>query len=695
MKLPIKHLLTSYSYIALVRNPVFGGILLVLTFANPTSAALSILSFVSVNALGKFIGITDEQMESGLYTYNSLLIGLSMGYLFDFSLLVCIFTILASFLTLLLSFSFHNLFTYYLNVPILNIPFTITATIVFLASIRYSNLLVARHEGYNWLNLDFLPFWITGFLKSVGILMFLPYDIAGIVIIIAILIFSRINFFLIVTGYYSGTLFIALLKGSLPIAFGDFYNFNFILTALALGGFFLIPSATTYLITSAAVLISALILDAVGIFWSTYGIPVFTAPFAVTVTLILYVLKTTRYKGITHDFLDSPERNLEQHINYSSRFKITEPQPLLPFAGEWKVYQGFDGDWTHKGHWRYAIDFVIENHRDKKTYRDEGHNLEDYYCFGKPVLSPVTGTIIESYDKSSDNPIGEVDKQNNWGNYVIIRSAWGYFIEISHLQKSSLKVQKGSQVTVGQIIGKCGNSGYSPEPHIHMQCQYLHTVGSPSIPFVFTNCTANGKTLFGHTYLKKGDFVKPIVPSRAIQNKVQFILDDVYTYTLKKDQKTMETYTFEVRMDPNGCYYFFEPRSKSKLFFQHSDGFFSFYKYEGLRECPLNLLFLALPRIPFTEETVSWIDPINSSLLHGLRPIESFFKSFIHSLYSSDGKYKLQDDGAVCGVINSKSLFKNERIVTKCTFDFYKGFDTITVTRNKKTFSLKREQQNG
>ncbi len=39
----------------------------------------------------------------------------------------------------------------------------------------------------------------------------------------------------------------------------------------------------------------------------------------------------------------------------------------------------------------------------------------------------------------------------------------------AHLQPGSIQVQKGEEVSEAQLIGKCGNSGNSSEPHLHLQ----------------------------------------------------------------------------------------------------------------------------------------------------------------------------------------------------------------------------------
>ena len=42
---------------------------------------------------------------------------------------------------------------------------------------------------------------------------------------------------------------------------------------------------------------------------------------------------------------------------------------------------------------------------------------------------------------------------------------------IGHLQPGSVRVQVGDHVTVGQRLGKVGNSGNSSEPHVHLHLQ--------------------------------------------------------------------------------------------------------------------------------------------------------------------------------------------------------------------------------
>ena len=41
-------------------------------------------------------------------------------------------------------------------------------------------------------------------------------------------------------------------------------------------------------------------------------------------------------------------------------------------------------------------------------------------------------------------------------------------VVLAHLKRSSVCVQKGEKISVGQAVGEVGNSGRSSEPHLHM-----------------------------------------------------------------------------------------------------------------------------------------------------------------------------------------------------------------------------------
>ena len=55
------------------------------------------------------------------------------------------------------------------------------------------------------------------------------------------------------------------------------------------------------------------------------------------------------------------------------------------------------------------------------------------------------------------------------GNHVLIETDAGPVVAVCHLQRDSVHVHPGQRVRVGEELGRCGNSGNSTEPHVHVQ----------------------------------------------------------------------------------------------------------------------------------------------------------------------------------------------------------------------------------
>ena len=51
----------------------------------------------------------------------------------------------------------------------------------------------------------------------------------------------------------------------------------------------------------------------------------------------------------------------------------------------------------------------------------------------------------------------------------MIRTRSGAVVTLCHLQRGSLEVEVGQGVRTGDPLARCGNSGNSTEPHVHVQ----------------------------------------------------------------------------------------------------------------------------------------------------------------------------------------------------------------------------------
>lgn len=171
----------------------------------------------------------------------------------------------------------------------------------------------------------------------------------------------------------------------------------------------------------------------------------------------------------------------------------------LPFHGQWTVVNGgVDKITSHS--WglptqRYAYDFVILDENGQSCSGDKTL-LQNYYCYGKDVLAPADGIVVDVKDRFPDSRTygnGSVDHtaKDIRGNYVVIRHADKEFSAIAHLLPRSLKVKVGQQVKRGECIAQCGNSGNTSEPHIHFHIQEGKSFFvSAGLPITFQNIQA-------------------------------------------------------------------------------------------------------------------------------------------------------------------------------------------------------------
>jgi murein DD-endopeptidase MepM/ murein hydrolase activator NlpD len=132
--------------------------------------------------------------------------------------------------------------------------------------------------------------------------------------------------------------------------------------------------------------------------------------------------------------------------------------------------------------------------RGEASHGGDGTRNEDYYCFGRPILAPAAGRVVEVVTDVEDNVPGKMNPVQITGNRVVIDHGNGEFSVLAHLRQGSVRVAKGASVTRGQQLGDCGNSGNSSEPHLHYQLQATAEFGSaPGLPAQFVDYVANGK----------------------------------------------------------------------------------------------------------------------------------------------------------------------------------------------------------
>jgi len=669
----------SYSEIFFLRSTSAGFLFFLITMFNPNVALSGLISVAAAYIFARFVNMGESFLDTGFYTYNPLLVGLSIGYLFRITPLTIFFLIAMGIFTYIISVILYYVFYTYFRLPVLSLPFVLVTSISYLASSQFTNLFVTSlYPHYPAYSLDLnLPFWLTGYFIAFGAIFFLPYVIPGIIIAGIVLIKSRILFLMSILGYFTGTIIEIIMVGSSHEAFANINNFNFILIAMAIGAIYLVPSIKSYIIAMIAVGIATIFLESVLVFWSSYAIPGFTLPFNIISLSFIYMLGLIQYPEMIPVLKSTPEEALDNYITNRRRFHGHPIGIMLPFSGSWTVWQAFDDEWTHKGNWKYAYDFIITDHNGN-SYEGDGSSLNQYYCYNKPVLAPIRGRIVKVIDEVIDNPPGVVDKTNNWGNLIVIQSEEQYFVEISHLANNSIRCKEGDWVERGSFLGFCGNSGFSPQPHIHIQVQVDESIGTYTIPFSFISFVSDGK-MFSHENPPKGAVVEPLHWDKYAEARTSFALDDVLEYRVLRDGQEIDRLHLSVNLETDGTY--FLNSGKGKLYFGNNEGTFYHYGIDG-EDHYLPLFMQAIPRLPLAYRNgLTWTDSVPANAV--LKPVKKIFTQLIQAFYINygqiDAHLKYENENEIRGTITTQTSGKT--LTTLAIRDKFQGFSKIRVDK--------------
>jgi murein DD-endopeptidase MepM/ murein hydrolase activator NlpD len=186
---------------------------------------------------------------------------------------------------------------------------------------------------------------------------------------------------------------------------------------------------------------------------------------------------------LNDESLPKPERNISKL--------------QLPVNGEWTVFWG--GDTKELNYHventaqKNAFDILITDDKGK-SFKTDGQTNEDYYAFGKELYAPCDGEVVLVVDGVKENKPGILNPIYVPGNTVIIKAGNNEYLFFAHFKQHSIKVTEGQKVKQGQLLGLCGNSGNSSEPHLHFHIQNAEDMNiATGIKCYFDKIIVNGQ----------------------------------------------------------------------------------------------------------------------------------------------------------------------------------------------------------
>jgi len=168
----------------------------------------------------------------------------------------------------------------------------------------------------------------------------------------------------------------------------------------------------------------------------------------------------------------------------------------LPFNEEWFVLWG--GTEVAKNYHvayenqKYAYDIVML--QNGKSYKGDSKTNDNYFVFGKDIIAPCDAKVVQVITGVHDNIPGEMNPKQVTGNTVVIETEAKEYILFAHLKQGSVVVKEGQMLKQGDLIGHCGNSGNSSEPHLHLSLQNtISMFGATGGKLFFDKISVNGE----------------------------------------------------------------------------------------------------------------------------------------------------------------------------------------------------------
>jgi urea transporter len=621
-------ILHSYSMLFFSQHRGLAALLVVASFGRPWAGAAGLSAAALAVAGGRLGGFRRDYTNLGAYSFNALLVGLALPLFFAPGWALAGLVAVGAGIALLLSVALGG-WLGGRGLPFLSLPFVLTMWLLLLGAPGWPALVPAEPSIY-WLNDTYAvggprlvavaswaheypwPPLLATYLRALSAVVLQDSAWAGLLVAAGLLWHSRISFSLSVLAFGGAW----LLHQSTGATGGEpeAYNLgaNYIVAAVAVGGVFVVPTLASYAWALLSLPITAVLLGGLAPLLAKAGLPGLSLPFCLTSLLCLYVLllreRVGRWLVLVPVQRYSPEANLYAHLALPGGH-LAPPAAVpmaLPFLGTWRCTQGYFGPGpTHQGAWGQALDFAIAD-AEGCTYRGAGQALSDYYCYNKPVLAPADGIVEEVVQHLADNPIGEVNLRQNWGNTIVLRHAPGLYSQLSHLRPHSARVRPGDAVRRGDIVAACGSSGRSPEPHLHFQVQATSAIGSPTLAYPLAHflvvepacpCQASPEQLMLNAVPQLNSLVRPPAPQPLLAQALH--LPPGYRLAVRAaGAPPAAAQQWEVFTDAYNARYLRCARTGAVAYFEQDEVLLRFTAFYGSQASWLHAFYLAAYWVP-------------------------------------------------------------------------------------------------
>ena len=295
------HVLRGIGQVVFQNNPVSGLIILAALFFNSwIYGVICLLGAVVATATARVLKADEGLIENGLYGFNGALVGLSLVAFTsaDFrtgaipSAHMLVYIIFAAAMTSVVFSAIGSLLQPY-KVAALTMPFVLVGWLFLFAVLKFSNIEAGplskpvSPDDYVATAVYVLPTWYMGIGNAIGQIFFQDNWIAGYLILVGIAVNSRISAAMALLGAAFAALVAVVFGGPEGAIRDGLFGYNAALTAIALGGFFLVLTWQSFLYTLFGIVLTTWLWASVAIFLEPIGMPVLTSAFVLVTWLML------------------------------------------------------------------------------------------------------------------------------------------------------------------------------------------------------------------------------------------------------------------------------------------------------------------------------------------------------------------------------------------------------------------------
>jgi urea transporter len=614
----LRHLAEGYAWVMLLPSARAGVVFLLATFAMPGLGFAGLVGAVSALGVARWMRVEDSLVS--VYVFNGLLTGLLLAAHYVMGLHLIILVACAAALAGLLTGWSGVALWRFSQLPVLSLPFVLSAWCAQLAAGSYAMLSPLPV-------LAALPTepigWSEAFFSTLGSVFSQPDARVGILLFIVLCLGSRTLAFLAVTGFAIGVGWQALFEGNWVAGLVPDWSYNPMLAAMATGALFVVPGRAGFVLGCAAAALAAFLSVTLTHLLLPIGLTPLALPFLLSTWLCLYAAQRSGRPATVGARVQLPETTLEQTRLARARLGDASSVGLMPpFMGEWQVSQGPNGQHTHRGIWREALDFIVTE--NERSFDASGMELENFFCFGLPVVSPCYGQVVRIENEVPDNSPGAVNLRENWGNFILIRLHQDAYVLLAHLRQSSVTVKVGDWLQPGQALGQCGNSGRSPQPHLHLSVVKSAAPEAETLPFHLTGTLLrheNADAAF-HLWANPAQGDRVAAAWSGALRPIALKVGSGLAYRVRTNEGAWHTWRLTPQLSLDGRFRLVSD-SGAECWCEENGAVFACYgrssdEWNRERDLFFDLWLLAAGCTPASEQATQWRDAPPARLLPGL-----------------------------------------------------------------------------